>query len=53
MCMNEAFCSRVLTKKSVQMEQNNKHTYATATSEHVFLHVYQMHNAANVQKDRT
>ena len=51
MYMNDAFCSRVLTNKSVQMEQNNKYTYATATSVHVFLsHV---HNAANVRKDRT
>ena len=51
MYMNDAFCSRVLTNKSVQMEQNNKHTYATATSVHVFLN--HMHNAANVRKDRT
>ena len=51
MHMIDAFCSRVLTKKSVQMEQNNKHTYATATSVHVLLN--HMHNAANVRKDRT
>ena len=49
--MNDAFCSRVLTNKSVQMEQNNIHTYATATSVHGFLS--HMHNAANVLKDRT
>ena len=51
MYMNDAFCSRVLANKSIQMEQNNKLTYATATSEHVFLN--HMHNAANVRKDRT
>ena len=44
-------CSRVLTNKSVKMEQNNKHTYATATSVQVFLN--HMHNTANVRKDRT
>ena len=43
-------CS-VMANKSVQMEQNNKHTYATATSLHVFLN--HMHNAADVRKDRT
>ena len=42
--MNDAFFSRVLTNKSVQMEQNNKHTYETATSVHVFLN--HIHNAA-------